>query len=682
MGVRIALGAPGIYQEPATPLHALTGVRMDIAGFAGVAPRGPARVPVVDERHPAGVSMLAPGRPRARSVAVPVESWEDYRRAFGGFEGPGRLPWAVAAFFAQGGRRAWIVRIVHDYLGDDAVAQGGVAIGAFDDGDVTAPGVPAVALYARSEGSWGNALRATLRFVARPLSVFDDSLALPDDIVLPAGVDELRLPADADVPAASLLRLTRADGTLELRWVRETQTRPHPDATGADRYAMLESPTTAPTATVEIVYGDLEIDDGDGRTEVFERLGLRSGHPRFVAGILCDESALAWPDLAWSTSELRPYPDLHPAVLVPGPPVDDRYPALAPADMFDASWTPGDEPDTRTPAGVHALLEVDEVAIVCLPDLYEPEQSSLPQPLVPAIRAAGPQFERCLEPDDADPHESPVAVLAGLTMDPRDPHALEAIARLQNQLVELAAYAGWSALLDVPPGLMRRAALRWRARFDSAYAAAYTPWLVVHGLGPASDRPRLVPPSAVAAGIVADVELRDGIAHGPAGTIAARVVAVEQRLTSAEQDELHLAGINVFALERDGVRLTAARTMTSDSQWRQLSVRRLVTMIGRALRAQMAWTVFEPAGQTLRSELRHVLDGFMRELHARGALAGARPQDGYFVRCDNSNNPPPSVDAGRLVVDVGVAPVEPLEYIVLRLARGDDGTIMLESDGG
>jgi phage tail sheath protein FI len=159
-------------------------------------------------------------------------------------------------------------------------------------------------------------------------------------------------------------------------------------------------------------------------------------------------------------------------------------------------------------------------------------------------------------------------------------------------------------------------------------------------------------------------------------------VAVEQRLTSAEQDELHLAGINVFALERDGVRLTAARTMTSDSQWRQLSVRRLVTMIGRALRAQMAWTVFEPAGQTLRSELRHVLDGFMRELHARGALAGARPQDGYFVRCDDSNNPPPSVDAGRLVVDVGVAPVEPLEYIVLRLARGDDGTIMLESDGG
>src|ERR1044072_4825174 len=98
MPPRITLGAPGVYQEPATPVHVLTGVRMDVAGFAGVAPRGPARVPVVDETHHAGAAMLAVGRPRSQSVAVPVQSWDDYRRVFGGFEGPGRLPWAVAAF--------------------------------------------------------------------------------------------------------------------------------------------------------------------------------------------------------------------------------------------------------------------------------------------------------------------------------------------------------------------------------------------------------------------------------------------------------------------------------------------------------------------------------------------------------------------------------------------------------
>jgi phage tail sheath protein FI len=107
-----------------------------------------------------------------------------------------------------------------------------------------------------------------------------------------------------------------------------------------------------------------------------------------------------------------------------------------------------------------------------------------------------------------------------------------------------------------------------------------------------------------------------------------------------------------------------------------------VTMIARALRAQMTWAVFEAADLALRGQLRYVLSAFLRELHARGALAGARPEDGYFVRCDDTNNPRASVDAGRLIVDVGIAPVEPLEYIVLRLERSDDGTIALEGDGG
>jgi phage tail sheath protein FI len=191
-----------------------------------------------------------------------------------------------------------------------------------------------------------------------------------------------------------------------------------------------------------------------------------------------------------------------------------------------------------------------------------------------------------------------------------------------------------------------------------------------------------VPPAAVAAGIVAATELRDGIAHGPANAIAGRVVNLAQPVADTEHDELHRSGVNVYRLERDGVRLSAARTLSRDPRWRQLTVRRLVTMIARALRAQMAWTVFEPNGPALQAELRHVLDAYLRELHRRGALAGATPDEGFFVRCDESNNPQASVDAGRLIAEVGIAPVEPLEYIVLRLERGDDGTISLQETGG
>ena len=269
-----------------------------------------------------------------------------------------------------------------------------------------------------------------------------------------------------------------------------------------------------------------------------------------------------------------------------------------------------------------------------------------------------------------------------MTLDPGIPGDLETIVGLQARVVELAEYAGWSALLDVPPGLTRRAILRWRARHDSAFAACYHPWLRVHGLGPSSLYPRRVPPSAVAAGIVAACEQQLGIPHGPAGVLAQRVVAVELPLTSAEHDELHGAAINAFVLERDGVRLSSARTLASDPQWRQLSVRRVVTMTERALRAQMAWTVFEPADSALRGRLRYLLSAFLRALHGRGALAGALPEEGYFVRCDDTNNPQASVDAGRLIVDVGIAPVEPLEFIVLRLERADDGTIRLDGNGG
>jgi len=630
--VSVALGAPGLLVESPRPLHAATGVRMDVAAFAGIAPRGPARVPVIDDRHPAGAAQVDPLRPRARSVAVPVESFEAYRRRFGGFEGPGRLPRAVDAFFAQGGRRAYVVRIVHAYA-NAAQDAGGVAFATVEG--VAAPGVTEVMLRARDEGAWGNALRAELRFDTWP--------------------------APAELPPASLLRLTLADGGLELV-----------DA---------QAPLPAGVRRVELVTVTLDLDDGDGRRERFPGLGLRAGHPRWVGDVLADESALAWPDAAWAQGALAPHPDLRTARTGAWEGGADRWDDVVHDDCFDRRWVPGDEPDVVLGAGIHALLAAEDVASVGVPDLYEPEPFTAPVPVAPAVRPAGPEFEPCLEPDaDAAP-PAPRAPLAGLLLDPRDPADLERIVALQGDVVALAEHARWTALLDVPPGLTRSAVLRWREAFDSAYAAAYHPWLRPGGpdrpvaRGPQGPAPSWVPPSAVAAGILAATERRSGVQAGPANALAAGVVDVEQELGDAQHDELHLAGIDVFRLERAGVRLTAARTLSRDPRWRQLSVRRLVTMIARALREQIAWSVFEPNGPALQAELRHTLDAYLRELHRGGALAGATPQEGFFVRCDAATTPRAAADAGRLVAEVGLAPVEPVEYVLLRLERGPDGTV-------
>ena len=124
---RIALGAPGVYTLEPEPIRRLTGVRLDACAFVGVAPRGPCRMPVVDNTalHSDDWRMCDPLRDRLRSVAVRVESFDAYRRLYGSYEGPGLLPYAVASFLEQGGREAWIVRIVHDH--QDAALDAGLS---------------------------------------------------------------------------------------------------------------------------------------------------------------------------------------------------------------------------------------------------------------------------------------------------------------------------------------------------------------------------------------------------------------------------------------------------------------------------------------------------------------------------------------------------------------------------
>ena len=116
--IGVPLGPPGVYFAPVAPAPQLTIEPMDVAGFAGVAPRGPAWELVDDP------ALSEQGPFRARSVAVPLDRWDDYLELFGAFEGPGLLPYAVAAFFAQGGRRAYVVRIV---AADDGQAAPGRA---------------------------------------------------------------------------------------------------------------------------------------------------------------------------------------------------------------------------------------------------------------------------------------------------------------------------------------------------------------------------------------------------------------------------------------------------------------------------------------------------------------------------------------------------------------------------
>lgn len=670
---RLPLGAPGIYELPPVPLRALTGVRMDVCAFVGVAPRGPARVPIIDPKHPESLG-LGPGDRRRRSVATAVESLDECRRLYGGFEGPGLLPYAVASFFDQGGRRAYIVRIVHDYSRDHSPAT--AADLAANDAGVAAGDVPGVVrrsggllrLRARSEGAWGNRLRAVLSFHTRPL-VFET-----------ATTGELTLAADVDLPAGTLLRLTFPGGARALRFVATVWEDWQPETGRRERHATFDHPTAAAPERAEIVEGALTLDDHDGRVEQHEGLGLSARHPRWMATVLCDESILAYPDPAWIEDDLVPDDPRLPSDPVRAVELSggvDRYPDIVPEDFFDDEWVADD--DERPADGVQALVEIEDVSLLVVPDLYSPAPLAPIEPVNDPGSMAGPTFEPCVPSAPAVDATPLVPGLDGLSLDPRLPADLRRIGALQQRLVDLAErLRSFIVLLDVPPGLHQRQILAWRAQFGSAFAAAYHPWLHVARPDDRRDALIRVNPAAVAAGIIAQREIAHGVPFGPANVIAASVVNVEDAVAPARHDELHQEAINVFLRERHGIRLTAGRTLSRDPDYRQLSVRRLMTMLCRVLEQQMQWMVFEPNTEELRNEVRHLVTSYLRQLFFANAFTGAREDEAFFVRCDEALNPRAVVDAGRLVAEIGVAPAEPMEFLVLTITREADGTVQVE----
>jgi len=645
-----ALGAPGVYFTPEVSPRRLVAEPMDVTAFVGVAARGPAWEPIEDS------TLVDEGTTRARSVAVAVDSWDDYVERFGSFDAPSLLPHAVAAFFAQGGRRAYVVRVVHDSI-------------AFEDGALMPLGCarfelvlgPAVVRFrARNEGAWGNRLEITMAFTPRPLAFVSASGA------------ELVLEAGSRAPAGALVRLRATDGTTVMRWVNRVRWRGIVDAPGRDLVATLDQPVGFAVARAELVDVDLDVVDRDpahARREHLADLGLQPAHPRWIAGVVRDESRLVEliedvPSTVSIDAGLEPRVA---ALVVEG---EDRWDLVTPNDIF-GRLLEGDESGTD---GLEALLGAPEVATVVVPDLYSPVELPSDQPVAEVGVFAGPSFAPCLAVLPAVHPPPPARPLTGLHLDPASAADLELIVHFQQQLVAVAERLRLVALLDVPPGLRQRAILRWRSRFDSSYAAAYHPWVLVPREGAAGGLIALNP-SAVAAGVIARCELRQGVPRGPANEPAWGVVDLTDRLDDERHGELHQNGVDVFRRQPDAIWLTGARTLSTDRQWRQLSVRRLLLLIERSVARQLQWTVFEPNDAMLRAGLRRMLDHLLAGLFAQGAFAGATPAQSWFVHVASGADLAREADLGQLVVEIGVAPTEPTEFIIVRVSIDAEGAV-------
>jgi hypothetical protein len=683
----LRLGAPGVYQIPQLPDRSLRPVRLDVAGFVGVAPRGPVDTPVL------------------------VRSWSDYQLRFGTFEGGGLLPYAVSVFFDQGGERAYVVRVGRPGPRlDPALDEDRASL------ELQVPADEPVRFVAANPGIWGSQLTIQLAFDATPqlpLQTVPGPEGPSTRIVVP--------PKGLAVPVGSLLRV-RGPGIPALGaffWVdamrsgellgRRVQVaeldRPVPHR-GANDHPLMAGVVTA---TLSIYDGDRAFP----RSEQLTGLGLDPAHPDPLATAVTDRSLLIFPVGEWTSRRLLPPDPLLTSVsskrVREGRDIDD---SIRQESFFDERFEldPDDEPDvdgdiaaasgrsSKRLRGATGIAWVPEVGLLVVPDLFWDWVDEPPPPDVEEVHGS-PTFQDC-RPGAV--HTTYRGRSESVLLDAGTPAGMAEIMQRQSRLVDLAdRHRRFVALLDVPQRLDVRGIVRWRASFDTSYAAAYHPWLeVVRDTGANQEQTTLpsgplirtlissgpperqqVPPSAFAAGIIAARELRFGLPWGPANELAAGAVFATAAVTAAEHDMLHPLGINVYRAERDGYRLTAARTLSQNAYLRQLSVRRLLTMLRLALDRQMQWVVFEPNTAALRELLRHTLLTFLRELYRAGAFVGESEEQAFFVRIDDSLNPPASLTLGRLVVEVGVAPAEPVEFIVLRITRDGDGGVRVEERG-
>ncbi|MGF1340899.1 phage tail sheath family protein [Streptomyces flavovirens] len=236
------------------------------------------------------------------------------------------------------------------------------------------------------------------------------------------------------------------------------------------------------------------------------------------------------------------------------------------------------------------------------------------------------------------------------------------------------------AVLDTPPSMNAQRVRTWRnddAGFDSRYATVYYPWVKV--FDPATGRNTLVPPSGHVAGVWARSDAERGVHKAPANEVIRGAVDLELRLSKGEQDLLNPIGVNcVRAFPGRGIRIWGARTLSSDPAWRYLNVRRLFNYLEESILLGTQWVVFEPNDDRLWSSIRRNVTAFLTEEWRRGALFGRTAEEAFYVRCDRQNNPQESIDLGRVVCEIGVAPVKPAEFVVFRLAQFSDSTSLVD----
>jgi hypothetical protein len=309
-------------------------------------------------------------------------------------------------------------------------------------------------------------------------------------------------------------------------------------------------------------------------------------------------------------------------------PADGSYAMVKPAPADLQLNTNDVQGDIRARSGIAGLEAIEDVTIVCAPDLMSAYQRGLINE--------------------------------------------EALIGLQKAMVDhCELMRNRVAIIDTPLGLDPQEIKEWREQklmVDSAFATLYYPWIRV--LGP-DGKLISIPPSGHMAGIWARVDGNRGVHKAHANEVVRGAVQLTQDVTAGEQGLLNPVGINcIRGFGASGIRVWGARTLaTSDASWKYINVRRFFNYVEASIKRGTNWAVFEPNDFSLWQRLKRDITQFLLAPYRNGALFGATQDQAFYVKCDAETNPPDQIDAGMVVIEIGMCPVKPAEFVIFRVQQ-------------
>ena len=519
-------------------------------------------------------------------------------------------------------------------------------------------GAPSLALAASSPGTWGDTIDVRLSNQIPAATATRGIIAQP-----PGGMSSL-VDSVSGFEVNALVRVYQTGVAEECRIVTaidpflvaltwDASLQPAFDITQPISFEVLEIAVTVTVA---------------GRLlEQWPHLSMVPDHPRYLPASIANDSAYI---VATDLRSALPSAYLHDPSAARPTLIDyvldggiDGIAALTPESFLG-------DPTDPVRKGLRTLELVDDISTIAMPDL-------MVQPEAPPVYLTPLPANPCLLCPTAT--VAPMAPPAPVEQPPS--FSLDDVARIQQGMLDHCQMMRYRmAVLDPPidpnTGAVvdTGAIISWRNRFQSRYGALYYPWVVVYDPLPGPNRfVRNIPPCGYILGVFAQVDTDTGCWRAPANVELSWAQGLTVAVGATTQAGLNQSGVNCLRpLPGRGLRVYGARTISIEPLWIFVNVRRLMSMIERAIEWSMQWAVFEPNSIALRQLLTLSLDLFLDGLYSRGAFAGSKPSDAYSVQCDDSTTPPALQLIGQLVALVSVAPVQPAEFVILRVGVTQD----------